>query len=307
MSLGREISLNISIPPRAQWLVGKQEEGSLRPYIFMRKENLIPNPGSRHHIEWFDPRPIMYFEALDLTNHSFGEAVIFLENLTFGPDLAMPRWVFWDCALVPGFVSGFAIHRDQLPDSIRTAFGQFNGLNKTEWVPISLFIIIPTIHEGEWVAHNLCTINSVLPEAERLYGLGFLTKAFGLWYANVETCIGMTQWRKPALKLHSHFGYLEVLTAYSPLHTYDDTMTYRCEISTRIWRLFFSREEDLYFSQNFCRSDLVIDPFDRDSMRRAQIAIEQKKYRFYLSPREIALRDERSVYTLFFKKVGECL
>ena len=53
-----------------------------------------------------------------------------------------------------------------------------------------------------------------LKKKHRYYGLGFLTKAFGLWYANIPVCCGVTQWTSPALKIHSHYGVIEVLTAY---------------------------------------------------------------------------------------------
>ena len=50
-----------------------------------------------------------------------------------------------------------------------------------EWTPLSLFITIPSMGpDGEWVAHNLCSANCLLPKEDRFYGLGFLSK--GLWF-----------------------------------------------------------------------------------------------------------------------------
>ncbi|MEZ4873543.1 MAG: hypothetical protein R2827_15140 [Bdellovibrionales bacterium] len=73
----------------------------------------------------------------------------------------------------------------------------------------------------------MSSINALVPKEDRLYGLGFLSKAFGLAYANIRTCCGMTQWNSPAIRLHSHYGVLEVLTAFTPAHTHAHTLTYR--------------------------------------------------------------------------------
>jgi hypothetical protein len=152
------------------------------------------------------------------------------------------------------------------------------------------------------VAHNLCAINSLVPVQDRLYGLGFLTKAFGLWYANVKTCVGMTQWGKPALKLHSHFGYLEVITAFTPIHTYATTMTYRCQVSIHVWDLFFTRTEDQYFLTHFYASDVEIDPKSQSSMVNLQKRIEAQEGPFYLSPVEIHQKGLLESQTLYLKK-----
>src|SRR6185437_5361315 len=102
-------------------------------------------------------------------------------------------------------------------------------------------IIIPTIRKGEWVAHNLCTANSLVDEGDQLYALGFFTKAFGLWYASVEILCGFAQWQSPALRLHSHYGSFEILTAYTPIHSHARTLTYRSIINGAYWPTFFNK------------------------------------------------------------------
>jgi hypothetical protein len=229
----------------------------------------------------------------------------------------MPRWVFYDCSVVPGFVAGFALHRTALLPSFEQIFAQCpdpGGLSlgpaiqdskkdfqPEEWFPVSLFIIIPTMHQGEWVAHNLCAINSTVPEADRLYGLGFLTKAFGLWYANVEACCGMTQWGSPALKLHSHFGFVRILTAYTPTHTHANTMTYHCVVNPKLWPLFFTREQDQDFARQFKATPWVIDPKSETSQRELQRRIELGEGPFFLSPEEIGKKSPQDALTLFTK------
>jgi hypothetical protein len=291
----------IDLSNQVPWLQEALSGGDIRPYVYMRSENHIQNPGELHTTTWFDANQVLFPDALNLNTLGFGEGILNLENKAFGPDLAMPKWVFYDCAIVPGFVCGFAMRKNRLPESYIQALG-IDLKTCEEWIPISLFIIIPTIHQGEWVAHNLCAINSLVPLQDRLYGLGFLTKAFGLWYANVETCIGMTQWGKPALKLHSHFGYLQVITAYTPIHTYAKTMTYRCQVSTSVWDLFFTKQEDHYFIGNFYPSQIEIDPKSESSMVSLQKRIESKEGPFYLSPFEIHKKDLFDPQTLYLKK-----
>jgi hypothetical protein len=300
------LKTKIKVPEKAQWLEDLVKKEILLPYVYMRSENHIKKPGYRHHSPWFHSSDVLYPEALSLESLSFGESILNLENKAFGLDLAMPRWVFYDCAIVPGFVCGYAMRREHLPPSYQEALGLKPQLKKSfhdsEWVPLSLFIMIPTIHKGEWVAHNLCAINSLVPDQDRLYGLGFLTKAFGLWYANVETCLGMTQWGKPALKLHSHFGYLEVITSYTPIHTYAKTMTYRCQVSSAVWDLFFSKKPDENFNDQFQSSGLVLDPQSEQSMEDLQRRIQKGEGPFYLSPFEIGTQDLKTPQTLFVPK-----
>lgn len=266
---------------KTPWLFNE----AIRPYVFVRKENQIANPGSRHHLNWFSQAPI-YKNPLALDELDFAEQIYFLENSAFGPtNLAIPRWVFYDCAVVPGFVAGYACLRNALPDSMKAVIGH---IGKSEWVPLSLFIIIPTMHRGEWVAHNLCSINSLLGKQDQLFGLGFLSKAFGLWYANVELCTGMTQWGSPAIKLHSNYGHMEMIGAYAPVHTHAQTLTYRVQVQTSCWEKFFTKSEDLSFLENYCPSSYEIDPRQESSMIAIQRRIERGEGPFFLYAQEIS-------------------
>lgn len=277
---------------KSSWM----ESGDIRPYVFVRPENRITNPGTKHHLDWYIHEPI-YKNPLDLCELEFAEQIYFIEGKAFGPsNMAMPRWVFYDCAVMPGFVAGFACRTAKLPEALKKVM-RFD--ENCEWTPLSLFIIIPTMHKGEWVAHNLCTVNSILPKENQLYGLGFLSKAFGLWYANVEQCSGMTQWGNSALKLHSHYGHLEILGSYAPVHSHAKTLTYRLEVNTNCWEKFFNRDEDLSFLEKYEKTSIVIDPKSEESMIELQNRIERDEGPFYLSATEIAakaLTDSLTVY-----------
>lgn len=298
---------------------GWMENDDIRPYVFVRPENQIAHPGSAHRLNWFSNPPVMK-DPLDIPELAFADRIYSLEARAFGPsNMAMPRWVFYDCAVMPGFVAGFAARPRALTPAMREVLDpkkfpainspiqtskvlkEVTSLDDMDWVPLSLFIIIPTMHKGEWVAHNLTSINSLLPEGQGLYGLGFLSKAFGLWYANVEQCSGMTQWGSPALKLHSNFGHMEVIGAYAPVHSHATTVTYRVQVNTQVWEKFFTKEEDFAFLENYGPTGSFIDPKDEQSMLDFQKRIEREEGPFYLSAREIAqkkLDEKLMIYSL---------
>lgn len=279
---------------KAEWLSSED----IRPYVYVRPENQIAMPGARHRLDWFQ-KSVLIKNPLSLDELPFAEHIYTIENRAFGPSqMAMPRWVFYDCAIMPGFVAGFAYRTSKLPKAVKDILPDQGNC---EWTPLSLFIIIPTMHRGEWVAHNLCSVNSILPKEDQFYGLGFLSKAFGLWYANVEQCTGMTQWGSPALKLHSYFGHLEVVGAYAPVHSHAKTVTYRVIVDTHNWEQFFTKEPDLAFLEKFGPTQIKIDPMNEKSMIDLQRRIEKGEGPFYLSAGEIAsqsLKDSLSVYKL---------
>jgi hypothetical protein len=269
---------------KAKWL-NLVDAGDIMPYVYVRPENKILNPGSRHSSQWFPWSPLL-INPLDLKDLEFAERIYHLENTAFGPAaMAIPRWVFYDCAVMPGFVAGFAMKTSKLPAAIRKVL---NPKGDYEWTPLSLFIIIPTMKKGEWVAHNLCAVNSLLPASDRLYALGFLSKAFGLWYANVEACCGMTQWGNSALKLHSHYGHLQILTSYTPVHTHANTITYRTEVNLNHWELFFTREVDYNFLEKYEPTGLLIDPKVEHSLIDLQLRLQNGEGPFFLGASDLA-------------------
>ncbi len=268
---------------KSNWL----NSPDIRPYVFVRKENQISNPGTRHRLNWFRNEPLIK-NPLQLSELDFANAIYFIEERAFGPsNMTMPRWVFYDCAVIPGFVAGFAGRYSSLNPELKELFKNFAHL---EWVPLSLFIIIPTIHKGEWVAHNLCSINTMVQKQAQLHGLGFLSKAFGLWYANVALCTGMTQWGSAALRLHAHYGHMEIIGAYAPVHSHAKTVTYRVEVNINVWEKFFSKEPDLSFVEKYSKAGFVIDPKDEKSMISFQGKIQKGEGPFFLSAGEIAAR-----------------
>lgn len=266
---------------KATWLSSED----IQPYVFVRPENSIAQPGTRHSIDWFTHKNPIFKNPLHLKELPFAEAIYQVEWKSFGDkEMAIPRWAFYDCAAMPGFIAGFAGRTKKLPKKVLELL---NYSEEEEWCPLSLFIIIPTMHKGEWVAYDLCAINSILPKEDQFYGLGFLTKAFGLWYANVEQCSGMTQWGSPAIKLHSHYGDMEVIGSYAPLHTHANTMTYRCKVKTSSWEQFFTKEEDFAFLEQHRPSKYTVDPKNEESMILLQNKIQDSEGPFYLRAADV--------------------
>jgi len=273
------VDLNAPLDSAIPWLA----DPDIRPYVFMRKENLFAQPGSYTQCGWFSQEAI-YRNPLHMKSVDFADQILMLESKAFQSSaMPMPRWVFYDCSIMPGFVCGFARKTSSLPKSHRSNIG-YN--EKLDWTPISLFIIIPTVRPGEWVAHNLCTANSLVEKSDQLYSLGFLTKAFGLWYAGVETLCGFSQWQSPSIRLHSHYGSFEVLTAYTPVHSHARTLTYRSKINGLYWPTFFTQDGD-QLNSRYTPTGFEVDPTNDDSLKSLQTRIEQEEGPFYLNPHEI--------------------
>jgi len=152
-----------------------------------------------------------------------------LDALTFGPEgMPMPRWVFYDGSELPGGIAGFGRRAERLTAAQRAAMRvplSYEGL-----VPFSMYIAIPMLPSGSWMGHNLASLNGVFPEAG-LSGLASVTKAFGLRIYRARYQFGATQWRSRALHIHTKFGPLDLVTAYTPAHSDPMTLTYRVAIT----------------------------------------------------------------------------
>ena len=262
------------------WLDGE----NIRPYVFVRKDNCVQDPGSHFELDWFPFEPIL-LDPLKMDQLCFANHILNMEALAFKTSkMSMSRWVFYDCAIMPGFVVGFAHRTSTLPKCVQKALGVELSV---EWTPISLFVVIPAVAQKEWVAHNLCSVNILLEKDKRYYGLGFLTKAFGLWYTNIHICCGITQWTNPAIRLHAHYGEMEILTAYTPIHDYPQTLTYRLNVDTRYWEQFFTGQSSGQFIKTYQKVNLEVKPQSKSSLIELQKRIERQEGPFFLRPLDI--------------------
>ncbi len=274
----------MSLPKQCSWINNKD----IRPYFFIRKENWFKEPGSfLKNCNWFKNLKVLKKDPLSMKEKDFTKIILEIESRVFHQSgMPMPGWVFYDCGLIPGIVTGFAHKTSQLPKSIKAILNK--DLLKTEWTPLSLFIAIPCGNKKEWVAHNLSSINNLLSKKNRFYGLGFLSKCFGLWYSNIKQICGMTQWQSPALKLHVNYGNFEILTSYTPIHSHPQTLTYRCSLNFNSWKRFFDKTTDGNFSKKFeLVNKLKINPTDQKSLIKTQSFLEKNDESFYLRPDQI--------------------
>jgi len=257
----------------------------IRPYVLVRKNNLPLNPGSFHQFHFSEP---ILKDPFYLREASFANQILKLENRCFkASGMTLPRWAFYDCSLMPGLVVGFAYRTRALPQLIRNCIAIDDSL---EFTPISLFIAIPTNELGYWVAHNLCSVNSILPYGDRYSCLGFLTKAFGLWYFNIQRLYGMAQWAGNALKVHTSYGDMQVISSYTEIHDYPETLTYLLDSKSERWHDFVN---DVDRPHSRKPSQYFIDPKDKSTMKLLQSALEKGEGPFYLVASDFAKNQER--------------
>jgi len=173
-----------------------------------------------------------HIDPLVAANGPFFRLLQRLDQLTFGPEgMPMDRWVFYECAELPGAIYGLALPASALTDAERTAMLVPQGY--TGPVPFSMYIAIPmrTVrHERTFFGHNLASLNRVFPDRQ-LGHLGSITKALALKAFRAERFFGATQWSSAALFIHTKFGPLELETAWTPAHSIAETLTYAFDVS----------------------------------------------------------------------------
>ena len=103
---------------KLSWL----NSGDIKPYVFVRPDNKIKNPGSRFRLDWFREEVIRK-NPLKMSDVGFANLILELEHKAFEKSLMpMPRWVFYDCAIMPGYVAGFAMRQDKMTDKMKNQF-----------------------------------------------------------------------------------------------------------------------------------------------------------------------------------------
>ncbi|MGE3974188.1 MAG: hypothetical protein AB7F59_06655 [Bdellovibrionales bacterium] len=264
-----------------EWL----ESEDIRPYVFVRPANLPHNPGTLHQFSF--PHAPLLKDPFLTTQADFATQILALENRAFqASGMILPRWAFYDCSLMPGIVSGFAMRTKAIPSSIKKVLPLNDQL---EWTPISLFICIPTAEKDHWVAHNLCSVSSILEKKDRWSSLGFLTKAYALWYFNVSQLYGMTQWGSPALKVHTNYGNFQIKSAYNLIHDYAETITYLVDIEARYWKEYL--EDQVGPRPNYQSTNITIPSSDKHAMLELQKRIEKGSGPYYIDGRELISDD----------------
>ena len=191
----------------------------MKPFVFCHKDNF-------NYLK-LDQECIQY-DCVSTESYAFFELLEKLDQASFGGQgMGMPRWTFYDCAAMPGTVFGYCLERDQVDSKLLDKFG-FN-INDCEYIPISMFVAIPKLGVDTWFAHNLCSLGNYFG----IKGLGLKTKFDGLNIMQAKTFYGATQWGSSALHIHTQIADLELVSSFTPNHTYPHTLTYRCQFSGR--------------------------------------------------------------------------
>jgi hypothetical protein len=228
------------------------------------------------HRDRFDRRPfglaIPDENVLDPTRLSIGpflDRLFVLDRLTFGPEgMPMARWVAYDCAGLPGAIFGFAARAESLPPAVARRLELADG--STGLVPLSMYIAIPVRPPDQWFGHNLASLNTVVPELG-LKGLGSMTKALALRVFGCRAQLGATQWDSVALHIHTRFGPLELLTAWTPAHSEPGTLTYRVMVTEQTLR-FALGDPDARLPRR--EATMIVAAEDEPAMRGLQERIE---------------------------------
>lgn len=219
-----------------------------------------------------DPQRLGHETFLGLLQH--------VNELTYAPiGLPMPDWVFYDCAVMPGAVFGFARRAERVEPWFRRALKVPAGY--TGLVPVSIFICIPTVKRDAALVYTLCSVNQVAVGAAP-EGLWRLTLALGIRAFHLHHMMAVSQWRSPQLGLYAGLGPLELVTAWTPAHDNPATCTFRVATpDVAIERLL---RGDVTGPEGI---DDYVDADDFDALKRLQAAIESDRRVAIAGPAEI--------------------
>ncbi len=236
------------------------------------------------HREYLDRRPFgvavpdgNVFDPTRVGTAGFLRRLIVLDRITFGPEgMPMAKWLFYDSAEVPGAIFGFAHRAERLPADVARRLEL--GEHPTGLMPLSMYIAIPTRPPHAWFGHNLASLNRVLPKLG-LSGLASITKAMALKAFRCRCQLGAVQWRSPGLYIHTRFGALELITAWTPAHTDAATLTYQIQITDERLRCGLG---DPAATRHRSAADFQVAADDQTAMQELQARIESGE-RFLIS------------------------
>ncbi len=148
--------------------------------------------------------PEQHFDPLRRASAPFLRRVEQLDAAEYAPrGMAMPRWALYDCAELPGVITGLA-HRTS------------EGL-----LPLSMLIAVPMLGERRWLIYTIAS-----PRAQ----LRFATLALGLALVRAREIDATLQWSSPELPVYAHFAPLDVRAARLPAHDVPATCVLRFQV-----------------------------------------------------------------------------
>ena len=203
-------------------------------------------------------------------NFNFSQALLMLDHGSFSDvKMEMPRWVFYDCAIMPGVVSGYGIYKEHLDADIKNYFKL-----DMPFYPCAMSIMIPMMEEGSYFAHNLCSINAMLPG--KFKSVARYSKALSLELTKTKILYGATKWNSDAMFVHLRFGELELVSSVTYLHGEKFTLTYKTLIQNP-WKF-----RDL----NSLGSNFKIKCDDLDAQKKIQEDLKHSLHRYVILHRD---------------------
>jgi hypothetical protein len=214
------------------------------------------------------------FDPTRLHSRRVIDGLHYLDAFSFGgQEMLMPRWVLFDCGEFPGIVFGFGKPARELGPALRAAYHVEGATHDDVYVPLSMWVAIRCAEDGAWFGHNLSSCNyvpSVAEAGEALPGLGTITKAYGVRLAKISKQYGATQWASNSLGLHLSLGDMQLLNAYTPAHTHEESFTYRIDVD--VDRLVAPMRAG--WQRESTGGDRVIDADDSQAIRALHDDIE---------------------------------
>lgn len=220
------------------------------------------------------------YSCIDSKRATFFQHLQTLDQLSFGPvGMPMERWVFFDCGEMPGAVFGFALKSTEVPQEVLDMYRAEPV--EGELIPISMYIAIPMAEKGSWFGHNLSSVGKLLKDHYDFEGLGIFTKAMALKVYNIRKLYGATQWNSSSLNIHLQLADMELWSAYTPAHSFAQTMTYLSHYNDEVLQRALNGTPRIASHHDF-----LIESEDEAKMIGLQAAIE-KGERYKINGRPI--------------------
>lgn len=227
----------------------------LKPFVVANKLSL-----SCLHRSFYG-KEVEYFDPLELRSAPFFASLPQVDKLSFeSSQMVMDKWAFLDCAALPGAIVGFMAHKELLGEKV---FAQLNY--DCDWLPISLFMAIPTMTHNVWFGHNLSSLGRKIEKP--LKGLGVMTKLLGIKVLGIKNMMGATQWGNIAVKTHLKLGPLRLMSSWTPNHSHPNTLTY--------WSDYGRSSSFLDKDVVWGKSDFAISSGDIKAQQQLQLSIER--------------------------------
>ena len=210
------------------------------------------------------------YSATSLSSRDVINGLHRLDAASFGDQgMLMPRWVLFDCGEFPGIVFGFGAKASALPAAARQ---HYRATDRDDmFVPLSMWVAIRCAEDGAWFGHNLSSANVLLRGPHTLPGLATITKILGVKLTRARKQYGATQWASASIGLHLRLGNMQLLSAYTPAHTHDETFAYLIAVDDH--QLLSSMHHD------YCRptpqGDITFAADDSSRIRELHGRIEQ--------------------------------